>query len=86
MFGLEEQAKNQGPLSRRRDVHILHSEGIWIVTTAGRDETYFDSLAEAEEYGREIACREASKFFIHTEEGEIILRECYEQDSATSAA
>jgi hypothetical protein len=86
MFGLEEHAKKRESLeTARRDVHILCSEGEWIVTTAGSDETYFDSLIEAEKYGRAIACREHSKFFVHTEDGQIILKECYAEDSAKSS-
>jgi len=78
MFGLEEKEKKRDTLSTRKDVHILYCEGNWIVTTAGTDETYFCTLEEAEEYGRDIACREGSKFFVHTEDG-LIIKQCYEQ-------
>jgi hypothetical protein len=78
MFGLEEHPK-VGELSSRKDVHILHLEGSWIVTTAGTDETYFDSFQEAEDFGRKIACNEKSKFFVHTQDGQVIMKDCYEE-------
>lgn len=78
MFGSEEHHR-EAQLSCRRDVHVLHQEGSWIVTTAGTDETYFQTLAEAEDYGRQIAVRERSKFFVHSEDGQVVSKECYEQ-------
>lgn len=81
MFESEEEGNSVYSLSARRDVHILCLEGGWIVTTAGTDETYFDSLMEAEKFGREIARRENSKFFVHSEHGEILVRECYEAEN-----
>lgn len=77
MFGLEEHPKAE-TLSCRKDVHILCQEGSWIVTVAGTDETYFDSLVEAEDYGRKIACENKSKFFVHTEDGQVVLKDCYD--------
>lgn len=77
-----EEGNSVYSISARRDVHILCLEGGWIVTTAGTDENYFDSLVEAENFGREIARREHSKFFVHSEHGEILVRECYEANDA----
>lgn len=87
MFGLEEHHyHHKDTLATRKDVHVLCLEGKWIVTTAGTDETYFDSLAEAEDFGRKIACREMSKFFVHTEDGQVIMKDCYEHEPLESSA
>lgn len=86
MIESEEEGNSAYSLSARRDVHILCLEGGWIVTTAGTDETYFDSLMEAEKFGREIARRESSKFFVHSEHGQILVRECYESEEAKVVA
>ena len=85
MYGLEETHQVEN-FPHRRDVHVLHQEGNWIVTTAGSDETYFGSLEDAEQYGRQIACREHSKFFVHSEDGTIIDKDCYENQQLESIA
>lgn len=84
MYGLEEHTRKHEDLPTRKDVHILCQEGSWIVTTAGTDETYFDSLDEAEQYGREIACNQMSKMFVHSEDGSIIVKEYYTAMEATA--
>jgi hypothetical protein len=61
-------------------------EGGWICTTAGTDEIYFDDLSDAEDYGRTIARREESKFFVHSEHGEIIIKECYQSGDVVGIA
>lgn len=80
MFAYEEHENSDCSLPTRKDVHILGLEGGWIVTIAGSDETFFDSLEEAEEHGRAVAQREQTKLFVHSEHGQVIKKECFEAD------
>lgn len=81
MFGTEEQlGKQVEQSSTRKDVHVMSVDGGWIVNTAGGAETFFETLIQAEEYGEEIASRERARFFVHKENGEIIMQRSYEQD------
>lgn len=58
-------------------VHVLPSPGGWSVKSEDTNEE-FDTKAEAEEVGRDIAKKKCVEFVLHDEDGRVRERDGYE--------
>jgi hypothetical protein len=62
----------------KKNVYVLPSGSQWIVRAAEDNEAMFQSLYDAETFGRRVAREEKSEFFIYAKDGTIQRKDSYE--------
>ena len=62
--------------------HVLSSNGRWVIKEEGNENFFFiyDTKEEAVYRAMEIARRERSDLFVHTQQGKVEFRRSYEND------
>lgn len=62
---------------RKKDIHVLPTGDSWVVRSAEVNEASFNSIYDAETFGRRVAREEKCNFFLHGLDGSIQKSDSY---------